>query len=89
MRNVHQTKEAKNPREEVAWTIESSQPLETLAMLICHAEECNGNIDEEEVLNLATAARAAIDSLLSDMERVSWEAQQAVAFETLLVEGNA
>lgn len=63
--------------------------LDTLARLIEKAQEKHGNIESVEVLELAAAAKEAIESLLSDMQRVDREALYEAILETFLTKGNA
>lgn len=69
--------------------VPNAEPLEILASLISQAQEKHGNIDPDEVLKLAAAAKDAIESLLSDMERAGRDALQEAALETLVATGNA
>ena len=63
-------------------------PLDVLAALISQAQECQGRIDPDEVLNLAAAAKEGIESLLSDMEQAGREALQDAVLEAFQAKGN-
>jgi len=65
-------------------TQKASQPLDTLANLIDQAQERNGCISPQEVLDLAAAAKEGVESLFQDIERIDQEAMQEAVFETFL-----
>ncbi|MDD2850432.1 MAG: hypothetical protein PHY09_00840 [Desulfuromonadaceae bacterium] len=79
MGDLHQLREAES----------RSPQLDTLAELITKAQECHGHFYPDEVLALAVAAKAAVESLLSDMEQASKDALQEAIYETFLTKGNA
>lgn len=65
-------------------TQQASQPLDNLARLIEHAQNHNGCINPQEVLDLAAAAKEGIESLFQDIARTDQEAMQEAVFETFL-----
>jgi hypothetical protein len=67
----------------------SEEPLNKLAGLISAAQECEGYFEPDEVLELAAAAKEAVESLLSDIEQATREAFQDAVMETFLDKGNA
>lgn len=78
-------------KPEPAWSMpagfktqKASQPLNTLADLIDHAQKRNGCITPQEVLDLAAAAREGIESLFQDIGRIDQEVLQEAVFETFL-----
>ena len=65
------------------------EPLNTLAELISQAEAEEWSLTPVEVQKLAAAAKEAVESLLSDMERVGREALQDAVLDVFQAKGNA